>query len=541
MNLDNSKIKEPSKEPKEFTTVSNLPINPLYTPEDLKDFDYERDLGFPGQFPYTKGIYPSMYRGRLWTMRQFAGFGSAEDTNKRYKYLLRHGTTGLSVAFHLPTLLGYDSDNPKSGGEVGKCGVVVDSLKDMEILFNGIPLNKVTTSMTTNAPAAILLAMYIAVAQKQGVSLRKISGTIQNDILKEYIAQKTYIYPPKPSMRIIIDILDFCLKNVPRWNTISISGYHIREAGSTAAQELAFTLADGIAYVKAGIDAGLDVDDFAPRLSFFFNSHNDFFEEIAKYRAAKRMWARIMKDRFGAKDSRSMTLRFHTQTAGCALTAQQPNNNIVRVAIQALAGVMGGTQSLHTNSRDETLALPTEESVRIAVRTQQIIAYESGVINTIDPFGGSYFVEALTAKLEEIALDYIGRIDKMGGMVEAIEAGYPQKEIQESAYWYQKAVEKKEKIIVGVNEFEISEEAPIEILKVDEAVEKKQIEALKKLRKERNNREVKSALEKLKETAKGTDNLMYPIIDAVKAYATLGEICDVLREVFGEYMEPVFF
>ena len=541
MNLDNSKIKEPSKEPKEFTTVSNLPINPLYTPEDLKDFDYERDLGFPGQFPYTKGIYPSMYRGRLWTMRQFAGFGSAEDTNKRYKYLLRHGTTGLSVAFHLPTLLGYDSDNPKSGGEVGKCGVVVDSLKDMEILFNGIPLNKVTTSMTTNAPAAILLAMYIAVAQKQGVSLRKISGTIQNDILKEYIAQKTYIYPPKPSMRIIIDILDFCLKNVPRWNTISISGYHIREAGSTAAQELAFTLADGIAYVKAGIDAGLDVDDFAPRLSFFFNSHNDFFEEIAKYRAAKRMWARIMKDRFGAKDSRSMTLRFHTQTAGCALTAQQPNNNIVRVAIQALAGVMGGTQSLHTNSRDETLALPTEESVRIAVRTQQIIAYESGVINTIDPFGGSYFVEALTAKLEEIALDYIGRIDKMGGMVEAIEAGFPQKEIQESAYWYQKAVEKKEKIIVGVNEFEISEEAPIEILKVDEAVEKKQIEALKKLRKERNNREVKSALEKLKETAKGTDNLMYPIIDAVKAYATLGEICDVLREVFGEYMEPVFF
>ena len=541
MNLDNSKIKEPSKEPKEFTTVSNLPINPLYTPEDLKDFDYERDLGFPGQFPYTKGIYPSMYRGRLWTMRQFAGFGSAEDTNKRYKYLLRHGTTGLSVAFHLPTLLGYDSDNPKSGGEVGKCGVVVDSLKDMEILFNGIPLNKVTTSMTTNAPAAILLAMYIAVAQKQEVSLRKISGTIQNDILKEYIAQKTYIYPPKPSMRIIIDILDVCLKNVPRWNTISISGYHIREAGSTAAQELAFTLADGIAYVKAGIDARLDVDDFAPRLSFFFNSHNDFFEEIAKYRAAKRMWARIMKERFGAKDSRSMTLRFHTQTAGCALTAQQPNNNIVRVAIQALAGVMGGTQSLHTNSRDETLALPTEESVRIAVRTQQIIAYESGVINTIDPFGGSYFVEALTAKLEEIALDYIGRIDKMGGMVEAIEAGYPQKEIQESAYWYQKAVEKKEKIIVGVNEFEISEEAPIEILKVDEAVEKKQIEALKKLRKERNNREVKSALEKLKETAKGTDNLMYPIIDAVKAYATLGEICDVLREVFGEYMEPVFF
>ena len=352
MNLDNSKIKEPSKEPKEFTTVSNLPINPLYTPEDLKDFDYERDLGFPGQFPYTKGIYPSMYRGRLWTMRQFAGFGSAEDTNKRYKYLLRHGTTGLSVAFHLPTLLGYDSDNPKSGGEVGKCGVVVDSLKDMEILFNGIPLNKVTTSMTTNAPAAILLAMYIAVAQKQEVSLRKISGTIQNDILKEYIAQKTYIYPPKPSMRIIIDILDVCLKNVPRWNTISISGYHIREAGSTAAQELAFTLADGIAYVKAGIDARLDVDDFAPRLSFFFNSHNDFFEEIAKYRAAKRMWARIMKERFGAKDSRSMTLRFHTQTAGCALTAQQPNNNIVRVAIQALAGVMGGTQSLHTNSRD---------------------------------------------------------------------------------------------------------------------------------------------------------------------------------------------
>ena len=541
MNLDNSKINEPPKGVKEFTTVSNLPVNTLYTSEDLKDFDYERDLGFPGQFPYTRGIYPSMYRGRLWTMRQFAGFGSAEDTNKRYKYLLRHGTTGLSVAFHLPTLLGLDSDNLGSCGEVGKCGVAVDSLKDMEILFNGIPLDKVTTSMTTNAPAAILLAMYIAVAEKQGVSLNEISGTIQNDILKEYIAQKTYIYPPKPSMRIITDILNFCSKNVPRWNTISISGYHIREAGSTAAQELAFTLADGIAYVKAGIDAGLDVDDFAPRLSFFFNAHNDFFEEVAKYRAAKRMWARIMKERFHVKDSRSMTLRFHTQTAGCTLTAQQPNSNIIRVAIQALAGVIGGTQSLHTNSRDETLALPTEESVRIAVRTQQVIAYESGVTNTIDPFGGSYFVEALTKKLEQVALDYIGRIDKMGGMVEAIEAGFPQKEIQDSAYWYQKALEKNEKTIVGVNKFQISEKIPIELLKLNETVEKKQIEALKKLRKGRNNRGVKSALGRLKETASGTDNLMHPIIDAVKAYATLGEICDVMREVFGEYKEPVFF
>ena len=541
MNLDNSKINEPPKGVKEFTTVSNLPVNTLYTSEDLKDFDYERDLGFPGQFPYTRGIYPSMYRGRLWTMRQFSGFGSAEDTNKRYKYLLRHGTTGLSVAFHLPTLLGLDSDNPGSCGEVGKCGVAVDSLKDMEILFNGIPLDKVTTSMTTNAPAAILLAMYIAVAEKQGVSLNEISGTIQNDILKEYIAQKTYIYPPKPSMRIITDILDFCSKNVPRWNTISISGYHIREAGSTAAQELAFTLADGIAYVKAGIDAGLDVDAFAPRLSFFFNAHNDFFEEVAKYRAAKMMWARIMKERFHVKDSRSMTLRFHTQTAGCTLTAQQPNSNIIRVAIQALAGVIGGTQSLHTNSRDETLALPTEESVRIAVRTQQVIAYESGVTNTIDPFGGSYFVEALTKKLEQVALDYIGRIDKMGGMVEAIEAGFPQKQIQDSAYWYQKALEKNEKTIVGVNKFQISEKIPIELLKLNETVEKKQIEALKKLRKGRNNRGVKSALGRLKETASGTDNLMHPIIDAVKAYATLGEICDVMREVFGEYKEPVFF
>jgi len=529
------------EESEKFTTVSNLPINPLYTPSDLPSFDYERDLGFPGQFPYTRGVYPTMYRGKLWTMRQFAGFGTAQDTNQRYKYLLKHGTTGLSVAFHIPTLLGYDSDNPKSAGEVGICGVAVDSLRDMEILFDGISLDRVTTSMTINAPAAILLAMYIAVAQKQGVSLKKISGTIQNDILKEYIAQKTYIYPPKPSMRITTNILDFCSKNVPRWNTISISGYHIREAGSTAAQELAFTLADGIAYVKAGIDSGLDVDRFAPRLSFFFNAHNDMFEEIAKYRAARRMWARIMRDRFGAKDSRSMALRFHTQTAGCTLTAQQPDNNIIRVTLQALAAVLGGTQSLHTNSRDETLALPTEEAVQLAVRTQQIIAYESGVINTIDPFGGSYFVETLTAKLEEIALDYIDKIDKMGGMVEAIEIGFPQKEIQESAYWYQKAVEKGEKTIVGVNRFQIQEEIPIDILKIDEVTEKRQIESLKRLKRERNNREVSSALKKLKEVAQGSENLMLPILDAVKAYATLGEICDVLREVFGEYKEPIMF
>ncbi|OGL44255.1 MAG: methylmalonyl-CoA mutase [Candidatus Schekmanbacteria bacterium RBG_16_38_10] len=534
--------KEAKPEPdREFTTVSNLPINPLYTLSDLNGFDYEKELGLPGEFPYTRGIYKNMYRGRLWTMRQFAGFGTAEDTNQRYKYLLKHGTTGLSVAFHIPTLLGYDSDNPKSAGEVGRCGVVVDSLRDMEMLFDGIPLEKVTTSMTINAPAAVLLAMYIAVAQKQGANLKNISGTIQNDILKEYIAQKTYIYPPKPSMRIITDILCFCTKNVPKWNTISISGYHIREAGSTAAQELAFTIADGIEYINAGIRSGLGVDEFAPRLSFFFNAHNDFFEEIAKYRAARRMWAEIMRDRFGAKDNRSAALRFHAQTAGCSLTASQPDNNIVRVALQALAAVAGGAQSLHTNSKDETLALPTEDAVQLAVRTQQIIAYESGIINTADPFGGSYFVESLTKKLEDIAMDYIDRIDRIGGMVEAIESGFPQKEIQESSYWYQKAVQKGEKVIVGVNKFQTKEGLPVNILKIDEATEKKQVDSLKNLKKERNNKDVLASLKKIKAAAIGADNLMFPIIEAVNAYASLGEICDVLREVFGEYKEPVMF
>lgn len=539
--MGSSEIEKIQKEFNNFTTVSNLPIKHLYAPSDSNDFDYEKDLGFPGEFPYTRGIYQNMYRGRLWTMRQFAGFGTAEDTNQRYKYLLKHGTTGLSVAFHIPTLLGYDSDNPRSAGEVGRCGVAVDSLRDMEILFGGIPLEQVTTSMTINAPAAVLLAMYIAVAQKQGANLKNISGTIQNDILKEYIAQKTYIYPPKPSMKIITDILCFCSKNVPRWNTISISGYHIREAGSTAAQELAFTIADGIEYIKAGVRSGLGVDEFAPRLSFFFNAHNDFFEEIAKYRAARRMWGGIMRDRFEAKDSRSMALRFHTQTAGCSLTAHQPDNNIVRVALQALAAVAGGTQSLHTNSRDETLALPTEEAVQIAVRTQQIIAHESGIINTIDPFGGSYFVEALTKKLEEIAMDYIDRIDRIGGMVEAIESGFPQKEIQESSYWYQKAVQRGEKIIVGGNKFQTEKDVPVEILKIDESTEEKQIENIKSLKRERNSKDVLASLKKLKTAAIGADNLMFPIIEAVKAYATLGEICDVLREVFGEYREPVMF
>ncbi len=539
--MSNSKKEANQELNGEFTTVSNLPVKPLYTPSDLKGFDYEKDLGFPGEFPYTRGIYQNMYRGRLWTMRQFAGFGIAEDTNQRYKYLLKHGTTGLSVAFHIPTLLGLDSDNPRSAGEVGRCGVAVDSMRDMEMLFDGIPLEGVTTSMTINAPAAVLLAMYIAVARKQGANLKNISGTIQNDILKEYIAQKTYIYPPKPSMRIITDILCFCTKNIPKWNTISISGYHIREAGSTAAQELAFTIADGIEYIKAGIRSGLSVDEFAPRLSFFFNAHNDFFEEIAKYRAARRMWARIMRDRFEAKDSRSAALRFHAQTAGCSLTACQPDNNIVRVALQALSAVAGGAQSLHTNSKDETLALPTEEAVQLAVRTQQIIAHESGVVNTTDPFGGSYFVESLTKKLEDMAMDYIGRIDRMGGMVEAIESGFPQKEIQESSYWYQKAVQKGEKVVVGVNKFQTKEVVTANILKIDETTEKKQIDNLKKLKKERNNKDVLASLKKIKAAAIGTDNLMFPIIEAVNAYASLGEICDVLREVFGEYREPVMF
>ncbi len=524
-----------------FSTVSDEEIKNLYTPADIPDFDYERDLGFPGEFPFTRGVQASMYRGRLWTMRQFAGFGTAEDTNRRYHYLLSQGQTGLSVAFHMPTIMGYDSDHDRARGEVGKCGVAVDSLKDMEILFDGIPLDKVTTSMTINAPAAILLAMYMVVAEKQGVSWDKIGGTIQNDILKEYIAQKSWIFPPEPSMRIITDIFEFCSEHVPKWNTVSISGYHIREAGSTAVQELAFTIADGIGYVQAGIDAGLDVDKFAPRLSFFFNAHNDFFEEIAKYRAARRMWAKIMKERFKAKNPASWRLRFHTQTAGCTLTAQQPMNNIVRVTIQALAAVLGGTQSLHTNSMDETLALPTEQAVTVALRTQQIIAEESGVANTIDPLAGSYFVEALTNEMERKAWDYINKIDEMGGIIEAIKLGYPQKEIAEAAFHYQKLVDEGKKTVVGVNKYVMEEDIPIPILKIDENVEKRQIERTQEVKRKRDNRKVKSCLDDLRDAAAGKDNLMPLIINAVREYATLGEICDTLRAVFGEYKDPAYF
>lgn len=524
-----------------FTTVSNMPIKRLYTPQDIKDQDYLKDIGLPGQYPFVRGAHPAMYRERLWTMRQFAGYGTAGDTNQRFKYLLEEGQTGLSVAFDIPTLMGYDSDHPRSKGEVGRCGVAIDTMADMEILFKDIPLDKVTTSMTINAPAAILLAMYIAVAEKEGISPDKIGGTIQNDILKEYIAQKEWIFPPGPSIRIITDIFKYCAENVPGWNTISISGYHIREAGASAVQELAFTLANGIAYVEAGIEAGLDVDIFAPRLSFFFNSHMDFFEEIAKLRAARRIWARVMKERFRARDPISMRLRFHTQTAGCSLTARQPENNIVRVAIQALAAVIGGTQSLHTNSMDEALALPTEKAVTIALRTQQVIAYESGITDTIDPFAGSYFVEALTNKMEEETYRYFEKIDELGGMVAAIEKGFPQKEIIESAYSYQKAVERGERIIVGVNKYIEEEYLSIKTLKIDHEVEKRQAGRLKDVKKKRNKRVVTSALDRLRQAAEGKDNLMPHILNAVRAYATGGEICNVLRKVFGEYRELVVY
>ncbi len=520
-----------------FTTISGVPIKRLYTPLDIQDIDFISDIGFPGVFPYTRGIHPTMYRGKLWTMRQFSGFGTAEETNQRYKYLLKQGQTGLSVAFDLPTLMGRDSDDPLAIGEIGKCGVAVASLKDMETLFDGIPLSEITTSMTINAPAAVLLAMYIAVAEKQGADIKKISGTIQNDILKEYIAQKEWIFPPEPSMRIITDIFAFCSKYVPRWNTISISGYHIREAGSTAVQELAFTLYDGIEYVQHAIKAGLEVDEFAPRLSFFFNAHNDFFEEIAKYRAARRIWAHTMRYRFKAKNERSWLLRFHTQTAGCSLMAQQPYNNVIRTTIQALAAVLGGTQSLHTNSLDETYALPTEEAVTIALRTQQIIAYESGVANTIDPLGGSYFVERLTSDMEKAAYEYFDKIDAMGGMIPAIEKGFPQKEIADAAYRYQKEIEKKEKIIVGVNEF-IQESKPIPYLYIDEAIQQKQLQRIKEVRRTRSQKEVSKALAELKRAAKDGSNLMPYIIDAVKFYCTIGEICNTLKEVFGEWQEP---
>ncbi len=521
------------------TTQSFSPVNPLYTPNDIKELDFIRDLSFPGEFPYTRGIQPTMYRGKLWTMRQYAGFGTAKESNKRYRYLLSQGQSGLSVAFDLPTQIGYDSDDPIAEGEVGKVGVAIDTLADMEILFDKIPLDKVSTSMTINAPAAILLAMYIAVAEKQGVPKDKIRGTIQNDILKEYVARGTYIYPPKPSMRIITDIFKYCSNEVPKWNTISISGYHIREAGSTAAQEVGFTLADGIAYVKAALEAGLDVDNFAGRLSFFFNAHNDLLEEVAKFRAARRMWAKIMKDRFNSKKERSQMLRFHTQTAGSTLTAQQVDNNIIRVTIQTIAAVLGGTQSLHTNSKDEALALPTEKSVKTALRTQQIVAHESGLTNTIDPLAGSYFIETLTNQIEKEANEYIKKIDSMGGMINAIEAGYVQKEIQKSAYQFNKELESKEKIVVGVNEYIEEEDQYSDLLKIDKQIQENQKLFLKKIKSERDNNVVKTKLNELKKAAETERNLMPYIVEAVKTYASIGEISNTLRDVFGEYHESV--
>jgi len=522
----------------EFSTVSSLPIERLATAEDLgPDWDVERDLGLPGEYPYTRGIHPTMYRGRMWTMRQFAGFGSAAQTNARFKYLLSQGQTGLSTAFDLPTLMGRDSDDEMAEGEVGKEGVAIDTVVDMKRLFDGIPLDKVSTSMTINAPAAVVFCMYLAVAEDQGVSFEKLQGTLQNDILKEYIAQKEWIYPPRPSMRIITDLMAFCTRHVPKWNTISISGYHIREAGSTAVQELAFTLSDGIAYVQAGIDAGIDIDAFAPRLSFFFNSHNDFFEEIAKMRAARRIWARVMRERFGAKQERSWKLRFHTQTAGCSLTAQQPLNNIVRVTVQALAGVLGGTQSLHTDSYDEALALPSDEAVTVALRTQQILAEESGVIHTVDPLAGSYFVENLTNRIEREALDYIERIDSMGGIIAAIERGYPQKEIADASYRYQQQTEDGTKTIVGVNKYVKDDTGKLEILRVDDSVGINQIARLAEVKAKRDSDRLEAALSSLRKAAEGDDNLIPLMLDAVRAHATVGEVCQALVPVFGLYQE----
>ncbi|MBW2061835.1 MAG: methylmalonyl-CoA mutase family protein [Deltaproteobacteria bacterium] len=522
-----------------FTTLSELPIDRLYAPDDLAAFDYEQDLGFPGEYPFTRGVQPTMYRGRLWTMRQYAGFGTAEESNERYRYLLKQGQTGLSVAFDLPTQIGYDSDDEVARGEVGKVGVAIDSLADMETLFANIPLDRVSTSMTINAPAAILLAMYIVVGEKQGVSREKLTGTIQNDILKEYSARGTYIFPPQPSMRIITDIFAFCTREVPRWNSISISGYHIREAGSTAVQEVAFTLANGVAYVEAALKAGLKADEFAPRLSFFFNSHLDFLEEIAKFRAARRLWARIMKERFKAENPRSLMLRFHTQTAGCTLTAQQPANNIVRVAFQALAAVLGGTQSLHTNSMDEAFSLPTEEAVSIALKTQQVIAYETGVTDTVDPLAGSYYIEYQTNRIEAEAREYIQKIEEMGGAVAAVENGYIQKEIQESSYHFQKTVENGERVVVGINKFQTEEAQPSHLLRVDPVVGEQQCEKLKTLKTKRDQAAVNHSLEILVKAARGEANLMPPIIEAVRAYTTLGEICNALRSVFGEYEASV--
>ena len=523
-----------------FSTVSDLEIKGLYTSEDTKDLDYSRDIGFPGVYPFTRGVQSSMYRGRLWTMRMFSGLGGPEETNKRFHYLLAHGETGLSIAFHYPTLMGYDSDSPMSRGEIGKCGVAVDTLKDMEILFEGIPLDKVTTSMTINPPASILLAMYIVMAEKQGVTRKEIGGTIQNDMLKEFIAQKTFMLPPKPSLRIIVDTVEYCTREVPRWNTISISGYHIREAGATAVQELAFTLADGIAYVEAAIERGLNLDEFAPRLSFFFDAHIDFFEETAKYRAARRMWAKIMKERFLAKSPRSWMLRFHTQTAGCSLTAQQPYNNVIRTTCEALAAVLGGTQSLHTNSLDETYAIPTEEAVTIALRTQQILAEETGVTNTIDPLAGSYFVEALTSQIEDRAWEYIRKIDEMGGMVTAIERGYPQSEIAESAYKFQRQVDSGEKAIVGLNKY-ATDHPPIPIWRMKPEIEERQLRRLREVKQSRDNRKVKEHLHEIRKASQNGENLMPHIINAVREYATIQEICDVWRDVFGRYTDPGYF
>jgi methylmalonyl-CoA mutase N-terminal domain/subunit len=538
-----SETKSSTKEAKErrerFTTLSGLPLERLYSGESLTGWDEEEALGYPGEFPYTRGIYPSMYRGRLWTMRQYAGFGSAAESNQRYRYLLSKGQSGLSVAFDLPTQIGMDSDYPLALGEVGKVGVAIDSLEDMERLFEGIPLEKVSTSMTINATAAILLSLYVAVAKKQGANLAKLSGTVQNDILKEYIARGTYIYPVRPAMRIVTDIFAWCRDSLPKWNTISISGYHIREAGSTAVQEVAFTLADAIAYVQAALDAGLDIDDFAPQLSFFFNAHNDLLEEIAKYRAARRLWARLMRERFQARDARSLLLRFHAQTAGSSLTAQQPENNIVRVAIQALAAVLGGCQSLHTNSLDEALALPTEEAALIALRTQQIIANETGVANTVDPVAGSYAIEHLTNEIERGALAYIEKIDALGGMLRAIEAGFVQTEIQKAAYEYQRAVETKEQVVVGVNDFIAEEERAIPTLRIDPQIEREQIQRLQALRAKRDANKTRAAISELERRAATSENLLPAILAAVEACATVGEISDTLRRAFGEYRESV--
>jgi methylmalonyl-CoA mutase N-terminal domain/subunit len=538
--LEKHLAKNPERKPR-FSTVSDLETKRIYTPEDIKDFDYARDLGFPGTYPYTRGVQLSMYRGRLWTMRMFAGLGSARDTNQRFHYLVKQGQTGLSTAFDMPTLMGYDTDAHEARGECGRCGVAIDSLADMEILFDGLPVDVLTTSMTINPPAPVVWAMYIAMAEKRGIPRNRLGGTIQNDMLKEFCAQKTFMCPPRPSLRLITDTVEFGTHEVPRWNTISISGYHIREAGSTAVQELAFTLADGLTYVQDAMDRGLDVDTFAPRLSFFFNAHIDFFEELAKYRAARRMWARFMRERFKARNPRSWWLRFHTQTAGCSLTAQQPYNNVVRTAVEAMAAVMGGTQSLHTNSLDEVLALPTEHAATIALRTQQILAEETGLTHVIDPLAGSYFVEALTNEMEEKAMEYINKIDDMGGMVAAIERHYPQREIADAAYAFQQQIDRKDKIMVGVNKYVTGEPPPVELLKIDPVLEKDQIDKLNRLKETRNSVRVRETLEALGEAASGNKNVMPFLVDAVKEYATLQECCDVFRKVYGIYRDPGIF